>query len=376
LKYRKFKSYYILFVSVFLILSIFISQLTAQNQINPQEEKYVLRTFIINENVIEEIIVPGPPERPTGFYQATAVLPQPNITAGVNVLSNVPAYNWSFGCTATSAAMIAGYYDRTSYPNMYTGPTNGGVMPINNSSWPDWYDGTAWRHQCPLSATRIDLDGRIIKGHVDDYWISYESSGPDPWDGNWTEHQYGDCTGDYMKTNQWFSSKGFNTDGSTVYYSYTDGSPISDTDLEGFGLHIYDGPYGNKLFYESRGYNVTQMFTQRIQGQGTNLALGYTYDQYMAEIDAGRPVMIHVVGHTMVGMGYDNSTSDLMYIHDTWDYNTYTMIWGSTYSGMQHIAVSIVTLAPAADMCTNGSIIYNSETGKFNFCEDGIWVEK
>ncbi len=26
--------------------------------------------------------------------------------------------------------------------------------------------------------------------------------------------------------------------------------------------------------------------------------------------------------------------------------------------------------------CENGSIIYNTETGKFNFCEDGVWVEK
>ena len=26
--------------------------------------------------------------------------------------------------------------------------------------------------------------------------------------------------------------------------------------------------------------------------------------------------------------------------------------------------------------CTNGNIIYNTATGKFNFCEDGLWVEK
>lgn len=26
--------------------------------------------------------------------------------------------------------------------------------------------------------------------------------------------------------------------------------------------------------------------------------------------------------------------------------------------------------------CIDGSIIYNTETGKFNFCEDGVWVEK
>jgi len=169
--------------------------------------------------------------------------------------------------------MIAGHYDRTSYPNMYTGPTNGGVMPMNNSSWPVWHDGTDWRYQCPLSATRNGLDGRVIKGHVDDYWISYGSPGPDPWDDNCTQHPYGDCTGDYMKTSQWVDpATGFNADGATTYYCYPDGSPLSDTVLEGWGFHIYDGPYGNKLFYESRGYTVTQMFTQLIQGQGTNPA--------------------------------------------------------------------------------------------------------
>lgn len=26
--------------------------------------------------------------------------------------------------------------------------------------------------------------------------------------------------------------------------------------------------------------------------------------------------------------------------------------------------------------CENGSIIYNTVTSKFNFCENGIWVEK
>ena len=26
--------------------------------------------------------------------------------------------------------------------------------------------------------------------------------------------------------------------------------------------------------------------------------------------------------------------------------------------------------------CRNGSIIYNTVTGKFNFCENGVWVEK
>jgi hypothetical protein len=53
--------------------------------------------------------------------------------------------------------------------------------------------------------------------------------------------------------------------------------------------------------------------------------------------------MIHVTGHTMVGVGYDDATN-LMYIHDTWDYNTYTMTWGGSYAGMDHYGVTIVHL--------------------------------
>jgi len=156
-----------------------------------------------------------------------------------------------------------------------------------------------------------------------------------------------------MKTNQWINpSYGFNVDGSTVFYYFTDGSPIYWYDMESYGIDDQDGGYGIKLFYESRGYTVSDMYNQYIRGQGENPALGFTYDQYKAEIDAGRPVMIHVEGHTMIGFGYDDA-SNLMYIHDTWDYSTHTMTWGSTYSGMQHYAVTIVQLEaeePGADL--------------------------
>jgi hypothetical protein len=67
------------------------------------------------------------------------------------LLSNVPAFSWSFGCSATAAAMMAGYYDRTGYYNMYAGPTQGGLMPMDNSSWPDVTINGELRSQCPLS---------------------------------------------------------------------------------------------------------------------------------------------------------------------------------------------------------------------------------
>jgi uncharacterized repeat protein (TIGR01451 family) len=57
----------------------------------------------------------------------------------------------------------------------------------------------------------------------------------------------------------------------------------------------------------------------------------------------------------MVGFGYDDA-SNLMYIHDTWDYDDHTMTWGGRYpdpvSGMLHYAVTIVQLA-ATGPCTD-----------------------
>ena len=75
---------------------------------------------------------------------APVALPEPNPVMGTRTLT-VPAFNWVFGCSSVSAAMIAGYYDRNGFPNMYTGPTNGGVMPLDNSSWATWSDGITIR---------------------------------------------------------------------------------------------------------------------------------------------------------------------------------------------------------------------------------------
>ena len=332
--------------SIFTILLFLVSiQLFAQTN----NDYFSKNTIQLDDgSQLDQIIISGPPEPPSGYKHEIAYPTDTSV-----ILSDVPAFDWSFGCSATSAAMHAGYYDRTGYPYMYAGPggTPAGVMPLDNSEWSDWWDGTAWRHQCPLSATHNLLDGRVTDGHVDDYWISYGSSGPDPWIAGGIEHTYGDCTGDYMKTNQWAYG---NTDGSTTFWNYNDGSPLYYYQLESFGPGYYDhdGGYGLKLFYESRGYTVTNMYNQHRQGYGTNPALGFTYIQYKAEIDAGRPVVIHVEGHTMLGYGYDDTSSNLMYIHDTWDYNSHTMIWGGSYSTMVHTGVTIVTIEPVQTVST------------------------
>jgi len=335
-------------LALFLVLSASSSTVQAQDPPDPPEPNtyFQVETMETDGKSLSKVIINGPPEPLPGIHRETVSLPEPDVASGLATLT-VPAYNWSFGCSATSAAMIAAYYDRNSFANMYTGPTNGGVMPLNNSSWPDVDINSETRHQCPLSATRNGLDGRASRGNVDDYWISYDATGPDPYVTNlWTEHTLGDCTADYMKTSRWADYS--NRDGATTFWYFNDGSPIYAADLVSYASHNSDGGYGLKLFYESRGYTVTTMYNQKIEGyQGppaTTPGKGYTFSQYQAEINAGRPVMIHVEGHTMVGVGYDSS-SNLVYLHDTWDYSTHTMTWGGSYQGMKHLGVTIVHLS-------------------------------
>ena len=288
------------------------------------DNPYVVNRFIHDGKWIDEVIVPG---RPPEIYRAqAAIIPEPNIAAGTNTLSNVPAFDWSYGCSATSAAMMFGYYDNTGYPNIYTGPTNGGVIPMTNAVW-----GAG---ECPLSATHLGKDGRTIKGHVDDYWIEYGNTDQDPFIGNWTEHTQGECTGDFMGTNQ---SSYSNSDGSTTFYYYPNGSPLYD--FIGAEPGQRDGCHGMKLFFESRGYTVSSNYTQLIMGYNGNTQ-GFTFENYKQEIDAGRPVMIQVAGHSMLGYGY-NDSGTLVYLRDTWDYNSHLMTWGGSYVDMQHWGVTV-----------------------------------
>ena len=296
---------------------------------------------------IEEIIVPGvPPGKRISEEPVSSI----EIKQADAVLSDVPAFDWCYGCSATSAAMMFGYYDRTGYSNMYAGPTNGGVCPLDNSDW-DY-------NECPLSATHQGYDDLAVKGHVDDYWDDYGST-VDPYDGNWAEHGYADCTADFMGTNQYVNWQ--NSDGSTRFYYYTNGAPLYDySGCEPGGKR--DGCHGIRLFVESRGYNVVQNYNQRIDAQVPTG--GFTFDNFKAEIDAGRPVIIHVTNHSMLGYGYTDP--DTIYIHDTWSHTDHFMTWGGIYSGLEHYAVTVIEMPYR---CGNMNVNPTSWSPTLNCCE-------
>ena len=287
-------------------------------------------------------IINGPSQPPAG-HTASDLVP----TSQDGILASFPSFSWVFGCSAVSGAMIATYYDRNGYPKMYEGPTNGGVMPLTDTSWATWSDGYTTYPNNPLIASHKDVDGRTTKGSIDDYWIKYGSSLSDPYiTGSWTQHTWGTAIGDYMKTSQ--SAYG-NTDGSTTFWNWSSlADPLTCADMVTNNLDNTDGTYGRKLFYEARGYTVTDCYNRKTYN---TISGGFSLADFQAQIDAGHPVFLNLAGHSIVGYGYSGST---VYVRDTWDNDTshtYTMDWDATpeYSGLTLLSVSIVNLtAPAA----------------------------
>jgi len=78
-----------------------------------------VKTFLDDKgNKVDMVAFPG---KPPEFKYTKKTLPEPVDQMANTNLSDVPAFDWSYGCSATSAAMLFGYYDRQNYPDMYTG---------------------------------------------------------------------------------------------------------------------------------------------------------------------------------------------------------------------------------------------------------------
>lgn len=323
----------------------------------------------LGEDDLDEIemrFADSPPDRPdsvTIFIQA-----QPMMAPGDVVIGDVPTSTWTYGCSATAAGMLFGYYDRNGYPNMYTGSTNGGVAPLTNLGQGD-NPNNPIAGACSIIATQSGFDGRIGNGHVDDYWIGYGEEGPDPWEVNGTsEHKWNGCTADFMGTNQWKwssnsdATKDFNTDGSTVWFSYNNGNKKLHDFIPPASLGMPQTAlcHGMRLFAESRGYIVAENYNQRVD---TYAAGGFSFADYKAEIDAGYPVLIHVTGHTMTGVGYNAQTQEII-LHDTWDNQQHRMTWGGYYGDMLHEGVTVIHLESDPSIFGAGIDISNGGSAK------------
>ena len=215
-------------------------------------------------------------------------------------LTEVPDYTWYAGCFGTASGNLMGYWDRHGLPDLYTGPTGGGVAPLDTWSSANKGIRSMW-------ASKAGFDGRPANrpGHIDDYWVnysndnsySYESTAADPYvTAGRTEHAP-DCIGDYIGLSQkkWNNLAG-ECDGNIDAYSFvfwdkTGQRHLNYSYTNTTGQYIPDIQSGFRAWAKSRGYDAdvfTQLTSFNPERTGTG---GFTYADVKAEIKAGYPVL-------------------------------------------------------------------------------------
>ncbi len=303
----------------------------------------------------EDIINSPPPS--LGFVQTKSALADPSDL----VVLQVPAYLWSYGCANTSAAMLIAYYDQNCYNNLYTGSKNGGIAPFSNSPfWPAANDiPGGMNYSNSISASKNGFDNRVTNGHVDDFWECYLCAGSDP-NPSWPPHTFSiqPCVADYMGTSQDYWN---NLDGSTsVFTDNQTNTKVSNYTLcESQTPRKKDGIQGLREYIEQCGYVVIESFNQNIYGYG-GVNAGFTFNDFKAEIDAKRPVLVNFKGHTVIGIGYSTSTNKIR-VYTTWSETPWDLVWGTnlTASG-QNLAMKSVSVIKL-----QGTIHKKSESIKY-----------
>ena len=249
--------------------------------------------------------------------------------------SNAASYQWWYGCSPTAAGMLMGYYDRNGYGGLgYSNLVPGGVAEA--STFPSTAGTWSYLAQSAVASP----------GHVHDFYVGPSGASADDLPG---PHHSFDSLADFMGTSQdnlpinpalGLGPSVSNSNGSTSFWYFPDGSPLTYADSLTFGIQEADGMYGLGEYINHQGYSFTTLYTQATDN--LHLADGFTFQDYRDQIDAGRGVIIQVEGHSMAGIGYEGS--DII-LYDTRTPGPHTMPWGGAYAGLNQWGVTVFELS-------------------------------
>ena len=246
-------------------------------------------------------------------------------------LIDVPDYGWYYGCMGTAAGNLMGFWDRHGFPDFYTGPANGGIAPLSS--------GGINAGIISLWASKGGRDGRPANqpGHVEDYYLEYESTGVDPYVVAGRPEHPPDCLADFIGMDQlkWTNLAGEcngNIDGYCFIYWDTNGNRrvnYSPTDTN--GVTVRDVQSGLRAWTQFRGYDCT-VFTQLTDFNSAKPPdQGFTFPDLKAEIDSGYPVLLFLQNFTQRSRTIGSATNVNPPIHSMLAYGYYISDSGSNY---------------------------------------------
>lgn len=267
----------------------------------------------------------------------------------VTLANPVPEAEYMYGCVATSVGMLVGYYDLYGYRNAdLSNLIEGKVAVKSRGTDGDAYDMDAFDTVLGRAIASKEYVWRFYSR--DGYSTSsqeeleytfksdLETLNTDAWN----------CLADYLGTGQYWRGNSNLSTGTisdpkestmtlkALYEKYYDvvigrvrysNRVISDgTTSISMPQRYTDWKHGLDLYVQSKGYSLdydlTAAHTVDVNGGD------FTFEDYMREIDAGRPVIISVTEHAMIGYGYNAETKEIIF-DDC--YQTGRMEWGKSY---------------------------------------------
>ena len=237
----------------------------------------------------------------------------------------MPQAEYMYGCACTATGMLLGYYDKYGYLG----------YDVSNI-----IDGDIAVYSRGLDGNKYDMDafdtvlGNFIanQNYVDLFYDTtpeQELQYTLKQDDSLNTDVY-DCLASWLGTGQYWR---YNKDFSTTYcftsleYLLNTSETITIDDLT-MPIKFVDFKYGLYEYLATVGYTLDAALTASTL---VDVAGGeFTFEDYMAEIDAGRPVLISITGHQMVGYGYNETTREIIF-DDTYDADQ-RMVWDGTYN--------------------------------------------
>lgn len=224
------------------------------------------------------------PTPPMGL--SLAVSETPTLTLASNTV-NVPAYLWTHGCGPTAAGMVIGYWDAHGFSKLYPGTSNSSTQDSNVDE---------------MIASSLQT-----YSHVNDYAYPIETDTSGMLTDNYLQLGYTPHTdnslADFMLTSR-------STRGNQYGWSYF--SDVRPTFLN--YVQYINSHYDRAYHASSTNYYYSSSL----------------WSQYVAEIEAGRPVVFLVdssgdgwTDHFVTGTGYGYSQGQPVYrLNHTWDRDT------------------------------------------------------
>ena len=258
----------------------------------------------------------------------------PDANGDVLLALTVPEAEYMYGCTPTAVAMVLGYYDLYGYrgadlSNMIEGDVDSKSRGTDGNAYNmNAFDTVLGRATASEDfVSRFHSRGGKETTPAQELKYSFKSDNKTIDTSNWN------CIADYLGTGQYWRGN----DNLSTTISYTSLEDVFKNDSY---LEITAGSttrnvrhvdttmlYGLELYVQSRGYEmdyeITGTYVVDVAGGS------FTFADYMNEIDSGRPVMVSISGHSMVGYGYNASTQEIIF--DDCYVSGRRMQWGGTY---------------------------------------------